>query len=53
MAAEVQDTNLSKVDSAISDAPASPTDEKKKIGHRRASSTAAAGVANIADLGKQ
>ena len=49
MAAEVQDTNLEKVDSAISDQPGSPTEGKGK-GHRRTSSTVS-GVANIADLG--
>ena len=52
MAAEVQDklTDLSKVDSAISDAPASPS-EKKQPKHRRTSSTVS-GVFNINDLGE-
>lgn len=50
MAAEVQETNLEKVDSAVSDVPASPTE--KKISHRRASSTAS-NVHNMADLGKR
>jgi hypothetical protein len=48
MAAEVQDPKLSKVDSAVADEPASPSDVKKK--DRRASSTAS-NVFNIADLG--
>ncbi|KAK5167949.1 uncharacterized protein LTR77_006516 [Saxophila tyrrhenica] len=51
MSAEVQDTNLEKVDSAISDQPGSPSDAKGK-GHRRTSSTVS-GVANIADLEKE
>jgi len=53
MAAEVQDptNNLSKVDSAIDDAPASPSD-KKEIKHRRTSSTVS-GVFNINDLEKE
>ena len=43
---------LSKVDSAISGLSSSPTEEKGAVkGHRRASSSAA-GVYNIADLGK-
>jgi len=50
MAAEVQETNLEKVDSAVSDVPASPTE--KKISHRRASSTAS-NVHNMADLEKE
>lgn len=51
MAAEVQDhsESLSKVDSAIDDAPASPSESKIK--HRRTSSTVS-GVFNINDLGK-
>lgn len=49
MAAEVQDPNLSKVDSAIADEPGSPTDAKPKK-DRRTSSTAS-NVFNIADLG--
>jgi hypothetical protein len=51
MAAEVQDTDLSKVDSAISDQPGSPVDAKDKSQRRRTSSTAT-NVANIADLGE-
>jgi len=54
MAAEVQDStnaDLSKVDSAISDVPASPSD-KKEIKHRRTSSTVS-GVFNINDLEKE
>lgn len=50
MAAEVQENDLSKVDSAIDDAPASPSD-KKEIKHRRTSSTVS-GVFNINDLGE-
>ena len=53
MAAGVQDAtnaDLSKVDSAISDAPASPSD-KKEPKHRRTSSTVS-GVFNINDLGE-
>ena len=43
---------LTKVDSAISGLSSSPPDEKGAVkGHRRASSSAA-GVYNIADLGK-
>ena len=42
------DDKLTKVDSAISGVPDSPTADKK--GHRRASSSAN-GVWNIADLG--
>jgi hypothetical protein len=50
MAAEVQDSKLNKVDSAIADdKPASPTDVKDKK-DRRTSSTAS-NVHNIADLG--
>ena len=49
MATEAENP-LTKVDSAVSGvSPSSPTEEKK--GHRRASSSAA-GVYNIADLGK-
>lgn len=50
MSAEVQEplSTLSKVDSAIDDAPASPTESK--IRHRRTSSTVS-GVFNINDLG--
>ncbi|KAF2717696.1 hypothetical protein K431DRAFT_297567 [Polychaeton citri CBS 116435] len=50
MAAEVQNSTepLSKVDSAVSDAPASPSESKIK--HRRTSSTVS-GVFNINDLG--
>lgn len=47
MSAETAD--LTKVDSAVSGLSSSPTEEKK-IGHRRASSSAA-GVYNINDLG--
>jgi len=52
MAAEVQDQSapLSKVDSAIDDAPASPSESKIK--HRRTSSTVS-GVFNINDLEKE
>lgn len=51
MAAEVQEPHhLSKVDSAIDDAPASPSESKPK--HRRTSSTVS-GVFNINDLGKR
>lgn len=52
MAAGVQETSvdLSKVDSAISDVPASPSD-KKEPKHRRTSSTVS-GVFNINDLGE-
>jgi len=49
MAAEVQE-HLSKVDSAVDDAPASPSEAKNK--HRRSSSTTS-GVFNIADLEKE
>lgn len=52
MAAEVQDGNLQKVDSAIADEPASPSEIKAKAGHRRTSSTVS-GVFNIADLGEK
>ena len=44
-----QPAELTKVDSAISGLSSSPTEEKK-MGHRRASSSAA-GVYNINDLG--
>lgn len=47
MSAEVQEP-LSKVDSAIDDAPASPGESKPR--HRRTSSTVS-GVFNINDLG--
>jgi hypothetical protein len=52
MAAEVQEQNasLSKVDSAVDDAPASPS-ESKPNKHRRSSSTVS-GVFNINDLGE-
>ncbi|EME88183.1 uncharacterized protein MYCFIDRAFT_86005 [Pseudocercospora fijiensis CIRAD86] len=49
MSAEVQEP-LSKVDSAIDDAPGSPSDSKVK--HRRTSSTVS-GVFNILDLEKE
>jgi len=51
MAAEVQEPSapLSKVDSAIDDAPASPGESKPR--HRRTSSTVS-GVFNINDLGE-
>lgn len=49
MSAETSD--LTKVDSAVSGLSSSPTEEKK-IGHRRASSSAA-GVYNINDLGME
>lgn len=48
MAADTSE--LSKVDSAVGGVPSSPTDDKK-VGHRRASSSAA-GVYNILDLGE-
>jgi hypothetical protein len=48
MAADAQEATLSKVDSAVSDQPASPSDEKPK--HKRSSSSAA-NVFNINDLG--
>ena len=50
MAAEVQEqpATLSKVDSAIDDAPASPSESKPR--HRRTSSTVS-GVFRIEDLG--
>lgn len=52
MAAEVQETtNLSKVDSAISDVPASPDETKAKTGTHRRSSSNVSGVFNINDLG--
>lgn len=52
MSAAVEEVQipLSKVDSAIDDAPASPSDNKP-IRHRRTSSTVS-GVFNINDLGK-
>ncbi|TKA74706.1 hypothetical protein B0A55_05099 [Friedmanniomyces simplex] len=52
MAAEVQEPSapLSKVDSAIDDAPASPSESKPR--HRRTSSTVS-GVFNINDLEKE
>ena len=52
MAAEVQE-NLTKVDSAVSEEPASPSEVKKgkEQGHRRTSSTVS-GVFNINDLGR-
>ena len=46
----VDTAELTKVDSAISGLSSSPPTEKK-MGHRRASSSAA-GVYNISDLGK-
>jgi hypothetical protein len=49
MAAEVQDGKLDKVDSAVSDQPASPSDVKEKKDRRSSSTTS--GVFNIADLG--
>jgi len=49
MSADVVTEPLSKVDSAISDEPASPNE--KKISHRRTSS-AVSGVFNINDLGR-
>lgn len=49
MAADTQDSKLSKVDSAVADGPASPSDIKEKK-DRRSSSTAS-NVFNIADLG--
>lgn len=49
MSADIVTQPLSKVDSAIDDAPASPTESKIK--HRRTSSTVS-GVFNINDLGK-
>lgn len=51
MSAEVQEApnNLTKVDSAISEGNASPTESKIK--HRRTSSTVS-GVFRIEDLGK-
>lgn len=50
MSADIQTQPLSKVDSAIDDAPASPTESKIK--HRRTSSTVS-GVFNINDLEKE
>ncbi|KAM0722924.1 hypothetical protein Q7P37_001122 [Cladosporium fusiforme] len=50
MSADVVTQPLSKVDSAVDDAPASPTESKIK--HRRTSSTVS-GVFNINDLEKQ
>lgn len=47
--ANAQPLSLSKVDSAIDDTPASPTESKIK--HRRTSSTVS-GVFNINDLGE-
>jgi hypothetical protein len=49
MSADIQTHSLSKVDSAIDDTPASPTESKIK--HRRTSSTVS-GVFNINDLGE-
>jgi hypothetical protein len=49
-AAEIVTQPLSKVDSAIDDTPASPTESKIK--HRRTSSTVS-GVFNINDLGER
>lgn len=49
MSADVVTEPLSKIDSAIDDAPASPTESKIK--HRRTSSTVS-GVFNINDLGE-
>jgi hypothetical protein len=46
---QTQPLSLSKVDSAIDDTPASPTESKIK--HRRTSSTVS-GVFNINDLGE-
>ena len=52
MSVDAAPSDLTKVDSAISGLSSSPTDEKGPVkGHRRASSSAA-GVYNIADLGK-
>jgi len=50
MSADIQTQPLSKVDSAIDDTPASPTESKIK--HRRTSSTVS-GVFNINDLEKE
>jgi hypothetical protein len=50
MSADIQTHSLSKVDSAIDDTPASPTESKIK--HRRTSSTVS-GVFNINDLEKE
>lgn len=50
MSADIATQPLSKVDSAIDDAPASPTESKIK--HRRTSSTVS-GVFNINDLEKE
>ncbi|KAL1587071.1 hypothetical protein WHR41_04150 [Cladosporium halotolerans] len=50
MSADIATQPLSKVDSAVDDAPASPTESKIK--HRRTSSTVS-GVFNINDLEKQ
>ena len=50
MSAETQD--LSKVDSAVSGLSSSPKDEKKgPVGGHRRTSSSAAGVMNINDLG--
>ena len=49
MSADIQTQPLSKIDSAIDDTPASPTESKIK--HRRTSSTVS-GVFNINDLGE-
>ena len=52
MSADAAPSDLTKVDSAISGLSSSPPDDKAPVkGHRRASSSAA-GVYNIADLGK-
>ena len=52
MSVDAAPSDLTKVDSAISGLSSSPTDDKGPAkGHRRASSSAA-GVYNIADLGK-
>lgn len=52
MSVDAAPSDLTKVDSAISGLSSSPTDDKAPVkGHRRASSSAA-GVYNIADLGK-
>ena len=52
MSVDAAPSDLTKVDSAISGLSSSPPDDKAQVkGHRRASSSAA-GVYNIADLGK-
>ena len=52
MSVDAAPSDLTKVDSAISGLSSSPPDDKAAVkGHRRASSSAA-GVYNIADLGK-